>query len=152
MSTIVTPGQRREHVLPQWTPASGTTAAVAATWTAVVFASIFSPDLIHGSEQEHLKIAAVTWWFWGSIATAFAVVPAAVRRREAAANDGLWFVLAGATAAIWLAATLLSIFTPRQVTGSDPTQFPVAAAFAPVVAMVLTGFVAGFVATLIRGK
>lgn len=60
MSTIVTPGQHREHVVPQWTPASGTATAVAAIWTGVVFAGVFSPDLIHGSEHEHLKIAAIT--------------------------------------------------------------------------------------------
>ena len=150
MSTIVTPGQQRSHVLPQWSSGVGTIASVAAIWTAVVLASIFSPDLIHGSEQEHLPIAAITWWFWGSIATAFAVVPIAVRRPEAAGKDGPWFVLAATTGAIWLAALLLSVFTERHVTGADPTQFPVAAVIAPIVAMVATGFVSGFVMVLVR--
>jgi hypothetical protein len=150
MSRVVTPGQPATTVIPQWSPGAGTVTAVAAIWTAVIVASVFSPDLIHGSEQEHLPIAAITWWFWGLIATAFALVPIAVQRGEGAVRDGLWFVLAAATGAIWLVATLLSVFTERHVTGADPTQFPVAAVFAPVVAMAATGFVAAFVTVLVR--
>jgi len=78
------------------------------------------------------------------------VVPIAVRRREAADKDALRFLLAVATCAIWLVATLLSIFTERHVTGADPTQFHVAAVLSPIVAMVATGFVAGIVTVLLR--
>jgi hypothetical protein len=150
MSRVITPGKPATPVIPHWSPVAGTVTAVAAIWTAVIVASVFSPDLVHGSEQEHLPIAAITWWFWGLIATAFALVPIAVQRREGAVRDGLWFVLAAATGAIWLVATLLSVFTERHVTGADPTQFPVAAVFAPIVAMVATGFVAAFVTVLVR--
>jgi hypothetical protein len=39
---------------------------------------------------------------------------------------------------IWSAATLVSVFGPTNVTGSDPTTIPIAALIAPIVAMVAT--------------
>jgi hypothetical protein len=135
-----------------WTPRSGTLAAIAAIWTAVVLASLFSPDLVHGSEHEHLPIAALTWWFWGLIATAFVLVPLAASRQGPAAKSSLWFTLAASTAAIWLLVTLLSVFTERHVTGSDPTEFPVVAVFGPPVAMAATGIVAAIVTLVARGR
>ena len=48
------------------------------------------------------------------------------------------------TAAIWTAVTLLSIFAPSYVTGSDPTRIPTAAILSPVVGVIGTGFVAAF--------
>ncbi len=65
------------------TSIGGTLAGAAAIWMAVILASVFAPDMIHGSAHEHLKIAAITWWFWGAIATGFAVVPGAVDRAPA---------------------------------------------------------------------
>jgi hypothetical protein len=44
----------------------------------------------------------------------------------------------GATVGIWSAATLVSVFGPTHVTGSDPTTIPVASLIAPIVAMVGT--------------
>jgi hypothetical protein len=132
--------------VPRWSGARGTTVAVVAIWVAVALASAFSPDLIHGSEQEHLPIAAITWWFWGAIATAFALVPSLARHPSATERREAWFALASTTTGIWLLAALLSIFTERRVTGSDPTQFPVAAVAAPIIAMVATGIVAAVVA------
>jgi hypothetical protein len=32
-------------------------------WVAVVVISVFAPDLVSGSEQEHLPVAALTTWF-----------------------------------------------------------------------------------------
>lgn len=132
--------------VPCWSVARGTTVAVVAIWLAVALASAFSPDLIHGSEQEHLPIAAITWWFWGAIATAFALVPSLARHPSATERRRAWFALASTTTGIWFLAALLGMFTERRVTGSDPTQFPVAAVAAPIIAMVATGIVAAVVA------
>ncbi len=136
--------------VPCWSGARGTTVAVVAIWVAVAAASAFSPDLIHGSRQEHLPLAAITWWFWGAIATAFALVPSLARHPSATQDRAAWFALASATTGIWLLAALLSIFTERRVTGSDPTQFPVAAVAAPIIAMVATGIIAAVVALRVR--
>ena len=46
--------------------------------------------------------------------------------------------------AIWTAVTVLSIFAPSYVTGSDPTRIPTAAILSPIIGMVGTGFVAVF--------
>ncbi len=128
-------------------PAKGTTASVLAIWLAVLVASLFSPDLVYDPEQKHLAIAALTWWFWGAASTALVLSSVALRHRKASAPaDPLWYAPAVAIAAIWLVTTLLGLLTERQVTGSDPTQFPAAAVFGPVVAMLATGVVAGHVA------
>lgn len=142
-------GPDQGHV-PCWSRVRGTTVAIVSIWVAVAAASAFSPDLIHGSEQEHLPLAAITWWFWGAIATAFALVPSLARHPSVPERREAWFALASATTGIWLMAALLSIFTERRVTGSDPTQFPVAAVAAPIIAMVATGIVAAVVAIRVR--
>jgi hypothetical protein len=38
-------------------------------WIAVVVISVFAPDMVSGSEREHLPIAAFTTWFWGGVRT-----------------------------------------------------------------------------------
>jgi hypothetical protein len=149
MATIMSRRGSAAGSLTHLSPSTATAVAVASIWAAVLLASLFSPDLIYDPEQKHLPIAAITWWFWGLLASAFVVAVFLRRRHDAApAQDGRWSTLAVATGAIWLVAVLLSVFTERQITGADPTQFPVAAAFAPVAAMLATGFVAGFVAGL----
>jgi hypothetical protein len=50
----------------------------------------------------------------------------------------MWMMLSGATTAIWSAATVVSIFGPTQVTGSDPTTIPLAALISPIVATLAT--------------
>jgi hypothetical protein len=125
----------------------GTGAAFGAIWLGVLVTSLFAPDMIHGSEHEHLPLAAYVTWFWGALASAFVVVPLLVRRREAT-SDKWWFALAGITTVIWAAVAIVSIFAPVQETGSDPTEVPVGAMVAPIVGMVATMFTAGFIALL----
>jgi hypothetical protein len=60
--------------------------------------------------------------------------------------------MAVAIASIWLAVALTSIFAPDLVTGTDPTQVPIAAIISPVVGAIATGFVCGFVWLLARGN
>jgi hypothetical protein len=130
---------------------AGTAVAVASIWISVAFTSLFAPDLIHGSDQDHLALAAIFAWMWGAIATAFVLVPLSLRHDERT-QDAWWYALAALTGGIWVAVALVSIFTPREVTGSDPTQNPVGAMIAPIAGMIGTGFLAGCVAIFARGE
>jgi len=111
-------------------------------WLAVVVVSVFAPDMVSGSEQEHLPIAALTTWFWGLIGTMVYIAGMSRIRRDA---REAWFALIGATLVIWAVASIVAIAAPEFVTGSDPTRIPFAAILAPIGAAILTG-VAGFVA------
>lgn len=115
--------------------------ALGAIWTAVVAISVFAPDLVSGSEQQHLPVAAFGTWIWGAVST-FIVLGALLR------GDAGW--VAYAVAGVWLVAAVVSIATPSMVTGSDPTQLPIASLVAPVAATVLTAGLCGLAATPYR--
>ncbi len=108
-------------------------AGVAFIWAAVVAISVFSPDLVSGSEQEHLPVAALGTWVWGAVATR-SVLATSLRlpSQDAGAQ------LATIVGTVWAAATAVSIFGPRLVTGSDPTSLPIAAMVAPIAAALIT--------------
>jgi hypothetical protein len=53
------------------------------------------------------------------------------------------------TVAIWALATVLAITLPVFVTGSDPTQIPFGAFFAPIAAVMLSAL-AGVVTSVFR--
>lgn len=125
-------------------------AAIASIWVAVVLISIFSPDLVSGSQQEHFPVAAFWTWFWGSVATVGVMIALLRGRKKASPREIAPKVIAATTAVIWLVATLISIFGPVMVTGSDPTRLPLAAIFAPVAAAILTGLTGWFVALLVE--
>ena len=124
--------------------AVGAGGAILAIWMAVVLTGLFAKDFVSGSQQQHIHLAALQNWFWGSIATGFVFIPIMARRREPMGSPAAWYALGGATAAIWTAVTVLSIFAPSYVTGSDPTRIPTAAILSPIIGMVGTGFVAVF--------
>ena len=111
-----------------WT--AWTLAAVGSIGIAVVLISLFSHDMIHGSEHQRMPIAAFGTWIWGFGASIAAVV-AMARLRGDVRRRPMWMMLSGATTAIWSAATVVSIFGPTQVTGSDPTTIPLAALISP---------------------
>jgi hypothetical protein len=115
-----------------------TAAGIAGIWVAVAAISIFAPDMVTGSEQQHLPVAALGSWFWGLVATG-AFLWAMGRLRGSAARRPIWMGLTIATLAIWLVATIASIALPVVETGSDPTRLPIGAMVAPVAATVLTG-------------
>jgi hypothetical protein len=110
---------------------------IVAIWVAVTLISLFAPDMVSGSEQQHLPVAAFGAWFWGLAATG-ALVWGMGRLRGNAARRPFWVGLASATMVIWGVATVLSITLPVYVTGSDPTRLPVGAMVSPVAAFVLT--------------
>jgi hypothetical protein len=96
-----------------------TLVGIAGIWVAVTLISLLSPDMVTGSEQQHLPVAAFGAWLWGLAATG-AFVWGMGRLRGNAARQPFWVGLAVATIAIWGVATVLSIALPVYVTGSDP--------------------------------
>jgi hypothetical protein len=114
-----------------------TLAGIAAIWVAVTLISVFAPDMVTGSEQQHLPVGAFGAWFWGLAATG-AFFWGMGRLRGNAARQPFWIGLAVATTVIWGVATVLSIALPVYVTGSDPTRLPIGAMVSPVAAALLT--------------
>lgn len=114
--------------------------AVAAIWVATLLFSVFAPDLVSGSQQEHLPIAGLTGWPWAAAATGYVLM--ATRVRDAADDPRVWLGFEVSVVVIWAVVALAGIFAPELVTGSDPTRVPLAAIVAPVAGLVATGFVA----------
>ena len=123
-----------------------TIVALAGIWIAVAIISIFSPDLVSGSEQEHLPVAAFITWISGAVATK-SVLNDIVRRP---ASRNIWMGIAIVTVIIWLAVTLVSVFVPVLVTGSDPTRLPLAAILAPIGGAIVTGIAGDYMQLLME--
>ena len=122
-----------------------TAAGIAGIWLAVLAISLLAPDMVSGSEHEHLPLAALTSWLWGLVATS-AYVAGQLRLRGRASRRPIWIGLTVVTLAVWLVATVLSATLPVYETGTDPTQVPMGALTAPIGAAVLTtlaGILAG---------
>lgn len=108
----------------------GTTAVI---WLSVLLASVFSPDLISGSKQEHLPLVMWTAWLWGLLANMFLI------RLYREQNDLNLFKLQVLSVIIlWSVVAIVSIFTPPFVTGSDPTSLPLVSLVAPFIGCILT--------------
>ena len=109
---------------------------VSAIWAGVVVTSVFSPDMVTGSEQNHTPIAAILTWAWGILASRTLITTLAdAGRRPGRAGEVR--VLVTGIALLWAAATIMAVYGPVVVTGSDPTKIPVAAILAPIAAMVM---------------
>jgi hypothetical protein len=125
-----------------------TAIGIGGIWIAVVLISLFAPDFVSGSEQEHMPAAAFTTWFWGGVGT-LAFLWAMGKLRGNATWRPTWIGLSIVTLVVWTAATVIGIATPVVETGSDPTQIPVGAFFGSVAAAMLTAL-AGVVANVFR--
>ena len=142
---VAASGSDRRSAMADGSWVGWTVAGIAGIWVAVTLISLFAPDMVTGSEQQHFPAAAFGAWLWGLAATA-AFVWAMGKLRGDAVRQPIWIGLAAATAAVWLVATVLSIALPVYETGSDPTRLPVGAMVAPVAAALLTtlaGILAG---------
>ena len=126
-----------------------TAIGIGGIWIAVLLISLLAPDLVSGSEQQHLPVAAFATWFWGGIGT-LVLLWAMGRLRGNARWQPIWIGLSVATLGIWALATILAITLPEMVTGTDPTRIPFAALFAPPAAAMLTAL-AGAIANVFRG-
>jgi hypothetical protein len=125
-----------------------TAIGIGGIWVAVLLLSLLAPDLVSGSEQEHLPVAAFTTWFWGG-AGSLVFLWAMGRLRGSARWRPIWIGLSVGTLALWTLATVLGITLPVLETGSDPTRIPFAALFAPVAAAMLTAL-AGAITNMFR--
>jgi hypothetical protein len=126
-----------------------TAIGIGGIWVAVLLVSLLAPDMVSGSEQEHLPVAAFTTWFWGGVGTVL-FLWAAGRLRGDAGWQPIWIGLSVATLGVWAVAATLGITLPVMETGTDPTRIPLAAILAPGAAAMLTGL-AGAVANVFRG-
>ena len=128
-------GDRRSEIVDgSWV--TWTSAGLVGVWVAVLLISLFAPDMVSGSEQEHLPIAAFSTWVWGLVTTgAFLWTMGRLRGDN---RRPIWVGLALATLGVWLAATILSITLPLFETGSDPTRIPIGAMVTPIAAALLT--------------
>ncbi|MGA7282764.1 MAG: hypothetical protein WBZ40_13420 [Acidimicrobiia bacterium] len=106
---------------------------VSSVLLAVLFASVFSPDMGTGSAHEHLPLVGFIDWIWAAVAIGYL---AFVRRDRADMTLGI------SVTVLWLAVAVTSIAAPVFVTGTDPTQIPLAAMLAPVLGSIVTGFLA----------
>jgi membrane associated rhomboid family serine protease len=113
------------------------TLSLGTIWTAVVVISALSPDMVSGSEQQHMPVAAFSTWIWGLVAS-FAVLSSWAALRRTPGRRHLHRPVAVGVATVWAVAAVVSVFAPVMVTGSDPTRLPLAAFVAPVAATVLT--------------
>lgn len=114
--------------------------AIAAIWVSVIVCTLAAPDLVTGPEQEHLPLVSLTAWLWGLLATLFVA-----RKARVTVSDTAWMAAGLGVAAVWVAVTIVVLFGPVMVTGTDPTSLPLAALLAPIVGMVLTWFVVDLV-------
>jgi hypothetical protein len=110
---------------------------IAAIWVGVLAISVAAPDLVSGSEHEHLPLAAITTWIWGLIATV-GLLWGMSKLRGNVARKRLWIGLVTAAAVIWGVALVLSVALPVWETGSDPTERPIRAIVVPRAASMLT--------------
>ena len=116
--------------------------AVASVWLAVGTLSIFAPDLISGTLQEHVPVAGLLTWLWGGLATGLIVLAASVSDT----STDRWRGTAIAIVIIWAVAAAAGIWSPVLETGTDPTRVPLAAILAPIAATVATAFIAVYAA------
>lgn len=133
-TTTQTPASPTRSSSPLTSLAASAATAVTVIWATVVLAAVFGPDLITGSNHEHLPLVGMTMWIWATIATAFLMMGA--RRSETIAT------LVLGTSAIWGLVLITLLVAPSMVTGTDPTTIPFAALLAPVGGAVATGFLA----------
>ena len=112
--------------------------SVAAIWLAIAAASIWSPDLVSGYEQDRIPLAAMTDWLYAATATGLVLM--AFGRRSSGASHSLWMGFTIATAAVWSVVALASVFAPTIETGSDPTSVPITALVTPIAGVIATAF------------
>src|SRR5688500_8457172 len=136
--TMQAPEPERRSAMADGSWMAWTAAGIAGIWVAVALISVFAPDMVSGSEQQHLPVAAFGSWLWGLAATG-AFVWAMGKLRGSAARRPIWIGLTAVTLAVWLVATIVSIALPVVETGSDPTRLPVGA----MVFTALAGITAG---------
>ena len=128
--------------MDRWAPGI----SVAAIWLATLAAALLSPDLVTGSQQEHLPLAGALDWLWAAVATGYVLMADRGGDRGGRNRSGAGsFVLS--VCAVWAVTAAASILAPPLVTGTDPTRIPLVAMLVPLAAMAVTGFICLHAAT-----
>ena len=102
-------------------------------WTSIIIISFFSPDMVTGSQQEHLKIVLWTAWIWGLLSS---IITLRMIREKFDYKTHLY--LSYAIIVIWIIVTFLALLVPPFVTGSDPTKIPLGSIGAPILGLIFT--------------
>lgn len=118
-------------------------------WVCVLLISLLAPDLVSGSEQEHLPLPAFTAWLWGLLGT-WGFLNGMGKLRGSSERRVIWVGLSIAVMAIWAIVAALSVWLPVLETGSDPTSLPLGAIVAPLAAAALTAVASMVVGTFAR--
>ncbi|HET9782527.1 MAG TPA: hypothetical protein VFR33_12205 [Candidatus Dormibacteraeota bacterium] len=119
--------------------------ALIAIWGAATIMAVYSPDLITGSNHEHLQLAVAFAWPLAAIATGMVLLAAGVTRR-ATEVAGAWAVYALLVLLAWGGAAVASVFGAPMVTGTDPTTIPLAVLIAPLFAVLVTAYASIYIA------
>ena len=127
--------------------AAWTGVAIAAIWIAITLISVYAPDLVTGTSQDHVPLAAILAWIWGLLAS-YNVAVAILRRRRSLAVADSARLLAIAVAVIWTICMILGVAGPEWVSGTSPTRVPISALVAPIIAVVLTQLATRLLKTL----
>ena len=106
-------------------------------------ASIWSPELISGTDQTRVPIAAFTDWFYAVIATGLVLL--AFSRRTPDLPRSSWAAFTLVISGIWLVVAITSIWTPDLIS-DDATRVPIAALVGPIAGVLATAFASVFVA------
>jgi hypothetical protein len=122
--------------------------AAAGIWASVFVVSVLAPDMLTGSQQDHLPLAALVAWIPGAVATR-SVLNVMVRRGT---TDQARRAIAVVTVLIWASVAAVAVLGPILVTGTDPTRLPVAAVLAPIGGAVATGLVGDLVRLIADGE
>jgi hypothetical protein len=108
----------------------GPIAALGGVWVAAALIAVLAPDMVSGSQHEHLPLALMTVWLWSCASSAYVLMTPA-RGWQPGWSLGV--------IGVWLITAVIAIRAPELVTGTDPTRIPLAAVIAPPVAAVVTG-------------
>ena len=122
--------------------------AIASIWISVVLASVFAPDFVSGSHQEHLPLVGFTAWLWGAIATGVVVFDNDRPHPDRTAGPCVMDRTGVGVSLVWLGVLLVALFAPAFVTGTDPTRIPLASMGAEILGVFGTWFVCLFVKAL----
>jgi len=114
--------------------------AIVGVWLGVVLSGIYAPDMISGSQHEHLAIVGGGDWIWGLVATAIVILAAQKGFRARVTSLVSWAGLAVGVAVVWIGVAMVSAWAPVWVTGTDPTTIPANAMGAPILGTFLTWF------------
>src|SRR5579872_467891 len=109
MATRPVQGVRPLPVLGVGYRALATAISLVAIWVAATIAAVHPPDMITGSNHEHLQLAMFLAWPLAAVATGMVLLAAGVSRR-AVESAGAWAVYAVLTSIAWCGAAIASVF------------------------------------------